>query len=149
VSVRPRLVVCEDGTDYLERFRRFLGEAFDFAPAADLAAARAGCDGAAGILLDLDFRRTRPERLIDERGHPAPAHGEEARRLAAVQGILILRALRADGVRLPALLFADLDDPARAAFLEQTLAPLAIVDSREGLPAIAARLRALAAGAGP
>ena len=58
------------------------------------------------------------------------------------EGILILRALRARGVRLPAFLFADLDDRARVAFLEASLAPLAIVSSREGLPAIAARLRA-------
>jgi hypothetical protein len=44
-------------------------------------------------------------------------------------------------VRLPALLFADLDDPQRAARLEKELAPLQIVSSAEGLPQIAVRLR--------
>jgi hypothetical protein len=52
-----------------------------------------------------------------------------------------LRALRAANIELPALLFADLDDPARARFLEESLAPLAVVPSSEALSSIAARLR--------
>jgi hypothetical protein len=60
-----------------------------------------------------------------------------------MQGILILRALRAAQVTAPALLFADLDDPGRVKFLEQSLAPLSVVPSSEGMGAIAARLRKL------
>jgi hypothetical protein len=59
-----------------------------------------------------------------------------------MQGVLILRALRNGGVAIPALLFVDLDDPQRMAFLERTLAPLEVVSSQEGLPALARRLRA-------
>ena len=147
-AARPRFVVCEDGTEYLDRFRRFLGDAFEFVAAGDFAAALAAAvpDGgaAAGLLLDLDFRRTPPAKLIDEGGAAVPA-GLDAgsrRRLAETQGILILRQLRARGVALPALLFADLDDPDQARFLERTLAPLTIVSSRLGIVEIAALMRA-------
>jgi hypothetical protein len=146
-AARPRFVVCEDGTEYLERFRRFLGDAFEFTAAGDFAAALAAVNGgapaAAGLLLDLDFRRTPPERLVDEAG-PAPP-GLDAgsrRRLAETQGILILRQLRARAVQLPALLFADLDDGEQSRFLERTLAPLTIVSSRLGIVEVAALMRA-------
>jgi hypothetical protein len=147
----PLVVVCEDGDEYLERFRRFLGEELRLVPTRDFASARAACTRPdappLALVLDLDFRRLAPERLVDEQGATAPARpGGEAQRLAQIQGVLILRALRAQAVATPALLFADLDDPARAAFLEKTLAPLTIVRSTEGLGAIAARLRALPAG---
>ena len=61
-DARLRFVVCEDGAEYLERFRRFLGESFDFLPAHDFDEARAAAADADGILLDLDFRRTPAER---------------------------------------------------------------------------------------
>jgi hypothetical protein len=144
MTAKPRFIVCEDGHEYLARFQRFLGASFELLPATDYASARAAAgDATAGILLDLDFRRTPPERLVDGNG-PAPAGmdpGTRAR-VAETQGILILRRLRADGVRLPAILFADLDDPTRAHFLTQTLAPLSIVSSRVGLPEIAALMHA-------
>ena len=77
------------------------------------------------MLLDLDFRRTPAERLVDEQGPaPAPLDAGTRARLAETQGILILRRLRAGGVTLPAVLFADLDDAEQRAFLERTLAPL-------------------------
>src|SRR5581483_12222103 len=104
-------VVCEDGAEYTERFRRFLGSQFRFVRAGHFAEALALADGAVALLLDLDFRRTQPALLVDERGESG------ARSTADVQGILILRALRARGVTLPALLFADLDDAERAARL--------------------------------
>jgi hypothetical protein len=143
---RLRFVVCEDGDEYLTRFRRFLGDAFDFLPARDFAEARVAAGAAQGLLLDLDFRRTPPERLVDERG-PAPASldaGTRAR-LVETQGILILRCLRAAGVALPAVLFADLDDAGQRAFLERTLAPLSVAGSRQGIAEIAALLRAVGA----
>jgi len=144
MTAKPRFIVCEDGREYLDRFQRFLGASFDLVPVSDYAGARAAAgDGVAGILLDLDFRRTPPDRLVNGDG-PAPSGmdpGTRAR-LAETQGILILRRLRAEGVRLPAILFADLDDAAQALFLTETLAPLSIVSSRVGLPEIAARMRA-------
>ena len=133
----PLLIVCEDGTEYTERFQRFLGAEFRFVRAAHFAEALALLPDARALLLDLDFRRTDPALLVDESGAPA------ARSAAEVQGILLLRALRSRGANLPALLFADLDDAARAARLEAELAPLQVVPSSEGLPRIAHRLRAL------
>ena len=142
---RARFLVCEDGDEYLQRFRRFLGEAFEFLPAPDFAAAAAAAPRADGILLDLDFRRTPPERLVDERGPaPAPLDAGTRGRLAETQGILILRRLRAGGVALPAILFADLDE-AQSAFLARTLAPLTVAGSRLGITEIAALLREIGA----
>ena len=140
--MKPRWIVCEDGDEYLSRFRRFLGTEFEFVPAGDLQEVLRAAPGAAGILLDLDFRRTDPARLVDESGAArAQLVAGERTRLAEVQGVLILRALRRRGVRLPALLCADLDDPAQASRLEDELRPLAVVPGSEGVPQIGARLR--------
>ena len=140
-AARMSFIVCEDGAEYTERFRRFLGAQFVFERAGHFAEALALAEAARGILLDLDFRRTPPALLVDERGARA------AGALAEVQGILILRALRARGVELPALLFADLDDGQRAARLEEELAPLRVVPSSTGLPRIAQLLREMESSA--
>lgn len=138
------LIVVEDGTEYVDRFRRFLGAGLRFLRAGCFAEALALLEqereNARGLLLDQDFRRTAPELLVDERGESSP----EA--LAEIQGILILRALRSRGVALPALLFADLDDDARTQRLERELGPLSVIPSTEGLAQIARRLERLATG---
>jgi hypothetical protein len=134
-----KFLVCEDGQEYTERFRRFLGAQFEFVRAAHFAEALAAAGECGALLLDLDFRRTDPAQLVDENGAPAP------RGAAEVQGILILRALRARGVAKPALLFADLDDAERVVRLERELAPLWVVPSGEGLADVARRLRELTA----
>ena len=140
--MRPRWIVCEDGDEYLSRFRRFLGHEFEFVPAGDLQDVLRAAAGAAGLLLDLDFLRADPARLVDETGKArARLPADERRRLAEVQGILILRALRARGIALPSLLCADLDDPAQALRLEEELKPLAVVPGNEGVARIAERLR--------
>jgi hypothetical protein len=141
VTARPLVVVCEDGHEYLERFSRFLGAALELVRADDLPSALAACArGPRALLFDLDFSRLPAERLIDEAGQAGPRPRDESRRLAQMQGILILRALRAAGVGAPALLFADLDDPTRVKFLEATLAPLSVVPSSEGMATIRARV---------
>jgi hypothetical protein len=142
-ETRLRFLVCEDGAEYLQRFRRFLGDSFDFFPAHHFREAHAAAPDADALLLDLDFRRTPPERLVDEQGlAPAPLDAGTRARLAETQGILILRRLRAAGVALPAILFADLDDAGQRDFLARTLAPLTIAGSRMGIAEIAALLRA-------
>ena len=141
----PLVLVAEDGDEYTARFSRLLGHAFRFQRAGSLAEVRAAlaADEARVLMLDLDFRRTPPAHLVDERGEPAPPAASA--RLASVQGILILRALRRDGARVPALLCADLDDPEQEARLVQELSPLEISPSSEGLPELANRLRRLLA----
>ncbi|MFL5313227.1 MAG: hypothetical protein ACJ79H_22565 [Myxococcales bacterium] len=140
--MKPRWIVCEDGDEYLSRFRRFLGQEFEFVPAGDLQDALRASEGASGILLDLDFRRADPARLVDESGTTRArlAAGERSR-LAEMQGVLILRALRGRGSALPALLCADLDDPSQARRLEEELKPLAVVPGSEGVAQIGERLR--------
>jgi hypothetical protein len=143
-SALPRFIVCEDGSEYLDRFKRFLGEDFVFVAARDFESARAAAAFADGLLMDLDFRRTPADRLIDEQGRAAVGIDDDRRRrLSETQGILILRQLRAAGVALPAILFADVDDPERARFLERTLAPLRIGSSHLGIREIGALLQAV------
>jgi hypothetical protein len=140
--MKPRWIVCEDGDEYLSRFQRFLGDEFEFVAAGDLQDVLQALPGAAGLLLDLDFHRADPARLVDESGiaRARLAAGERSR-LAEVQGVLILRALRGRGVGLPALLCADLDDPAQVQRLEAELRPLSVVPGNEGVPRIGERLR--------
>ena len=141
----PLVLIAEDGDEYTARFSRLLGASFRFLRAgsfAEAVEALAAPDGPVQVLvLDLDFRRTPPALLVDERGEPVPA--AESARVAAVEGILLLRALRARGLRVPALLCADLDDPEQARHLCAELAPLEISPSTEGMPDIARRLRGL------
>ena len=140
--MRPRWIVCEDGNEYLSRFRRFLGAEFDFIAAGDFATVLRCAAGAAGIILDLDFRRTDPTLLVDESGTSrAQLPPGERQRLAEMQGVLILRALRRHGVPLRALLCADLDDPAQVRQLEDELRPLEVVAGTESVPTIGERLR--------
>ena len=146
-TVLPLFLVCEDGHEYSERFQRFLGRDFRFlrVPGGRQAEAAIERGSVAGLLVDLDFRRLPPSDLLGEDGPPARAPSpEEGARWSAAQGILILQYLRRRGISLPALLFADVDDPGQAAYLERTLAPLQIVSSREGLKQLGERLREMA-----
>ena len=101
---RPRFVVCEDGSEYLDRFRRFLGDGLRASsPAARLR------DGARRRRRR---RRPAPRSRLPPHARPsawststAPPRaaldaGTRAR-LAETQGILILRQLRAAGVDPP------------------------------------------------
>jgi hypothetical protein len=149
-SAPATFLVCEDGFEYSERFGRLLGHGFRFVRAADCAQALGATGpGIAGLLLDLDFSRTDPAALVDKGGavHPARPEGER-RRLATVQGILILRALRRQGVTLPALLFADLNDGDQTRFLQSTLAPLTVMPSSAGIVSIATALTGMATAPG-
>lgn len=147
--MNPLFLMCEDGDEYTQRFQKFLGGRFRFQRVADGRSARQAlqAEAVAGLLLDLDFRRTPPELLLGETGVPPhPPSPDERARWSASQGILVLQYLRGQGLQVPALLFADLDDREQATFLEGSLAPLSIVSSREGLAQIATRLQALAEG---
>ena len=143
----PLFLVCEDGDEYIQRFERFLGHEFRFLRVGSGAEAQAALSGEpiTGLLLDLDFRRLPASQLLGEGGPPERAPTAEARaRWSAMQGILILQHVRRFGAKLPTLLFADLDDAEQIAYLERSLAPLAVVSSREGLAQLAARLRQMA-----
>jgi hypothetical protein len=136
-AVVRRFLVIEDGREYSDRFGRFLSTEFEFVRATSFVQSLPLLAECAGLLLDLDFRRTERAFLVDEQGKPASPSAAE------IQGILILRALRKQGCKLAALLFADFDDKERIQRLETELAPLRVIDSSESLPTIAQRLRSL------
>ena len=131
-----RFIVCEDGTEYIERFLRFLGDDFDFISAADYPALlellELG-DANSGILLDLDFRRTESTRLVNEHGQsPGRISREALTQYVANQGLFILASLREMGVMQSVLLFADIDSAQRH-YVERIFGPVEVVPSNVGL----------------
>jgi hypothetical protein len=137
-----RWIICEDGTEYWQRFQRFLGVEFALEHVQNgQALLDALATRAAGVILDQDFRRTDAADLLDEQGRTDPARSpEQAAQLIEAQGTLILRALRAAGCQERVLLCADLD-PQQRAFIERTYPPTTVVDSHQGLAQIAALMR--------
>ncbi len=146
-QVRPRFVVCEDGQEYLERFKRFLGNTFEFIPAQDFFALvehTERCAPVAGVLLDLDFRRVDAAHLVNEHGQAIAKFGREARaQYSANQGLFILASLRERCILVPVLLFADIDDPEQQAHLLRKFGPLDLVPSHVGLRELERRLAEL------
>jgi hypothetical protein len=144
---RPRFLVCEDGDEYVQRFVRFLASRFEFVATRshrELREELGSSRPVAGILLDLDFRRTPLADLIDERGRAlVEATTQVQHSLTAQQGICILTALRHQGYRAPALLFADLESPAQTDYLTKRLGPLEVVPSSVGLGELSEKLAAL------
>ncbi|MBN1606832.1 MAG: hypothetical protein JW940_09365 [Polyangiaceae bacterium] len=146
--VRPRFVVCEDGDEYIQRFVRFLASRFEFVATRshhELSDRLGSSQPVAGILLDLDFRRTPLADLIDEKGQAlACAASQVQHNLIAQQGICILAALRREGCPTPAILFADLESPAQNDYLTGRLGPLEVVPSSVGLGELSTKLAELA-----
>ena len=144
---RRRFLVCEDGSEYLERFERFFGAHYDFVRsqcASELVAHLTEHAPVVAVLLDLDFRRTELSKLIDGEGQPlAHASNEERTRLITNQGIAILSHIRRNHDQTPVLLFADITS-AQHAFLEQRFSPLTIVPSHASLRDLQHQLDSLA-----
>jgi len=131
-----RFIVCEDGTEYIERFLRFLGDEFEFIAAADYPALLELLElgeAYSGILLDLDFRRTESARLVNEHGQsPGRISREALTQYVTNQGLFILASLRERGATQSVLLFADIDDAQRH-YVERTFGPVEVVPSHVGL----------------
>ena len=111
---RPRLLVLEDGTEYEEFARLFLGDRFEIVAAHDAKEALALAHAAPfdAMLVDLRFERARSEDLIGD--VPAIARrmfGGDAQRalrwLKDQQGTLILAELRKAGFAQPAVFVHD------------------------------------------
>jgi hypothetical protein len=147
---RSLFLVCEDGTEYIERFERFLGEDFRFVRSASLGELLrdlAQHAPIAGLLLDLDFRRTDDALLVDADGRANNCLSKaESARLAANQGIFILSALRQREIDVSVLLFADIGDAGQRAQLVRKFAPLQLVESHVGLGEVRRRLLELGNG---
>jgi hypothetical protein len=116
--VGKRLLVIEDGTEYVEFARLFLSDAFEVhgVRSAAEALARLHEHGADALLIDLRFDRAREEALVGDLGATAERlfGGDRARALRYLQdqqGTLILAELRAAGHAQPAVFVHDF--PAR------------------------------------
>lgn len=140
-----RLVIIEDGDEYVEFARVFLGDL-------EIEAVRSAADaravlrerGADALLIDLRFDRAPTETLVgDVEGTAARLFGGDAARalryLQDEQGTLILAELRAAGFAQPALFVHDFA-PRRLANLRRMYGD---VDAVPALDAAAIR-RALA-----
>ena len=143
----PRFLVCEDGDEYIQRFARFLASRFEFVATRShrqLSERLVASRPVAGILLDLDFRRTPLSELIDESGRTlASAASQVQYDLTTQQGICILAALRREGCAIPAILFADIESPTQTDYLAKRLGPLEVVPSSVGLGELSEKLAGL------
>ncbi len=149
-----RVLVVEDGFEYVEAFHRF-------APGVEWT--RAGTGGAAlrmveeqrfdALFMDMCFDRAPPDALLGDLAAVAGSFGGDQsrglRHLQAHQGLYILRALRDAGVRLPALISYDFSsEPRRWRRVHAEHRPVDYVCDAEGPVAMAEKLRRLRDGVG-
>jgi hypothetical protein len=144
-----RLLVIEDGREYVEFARLFLGDVFEVGAALSAAEALASLsgDGADALLIDLRFDRATPETLLGDVAVTAERlfAGDQARALRYLQdqqGTLILAALRQAGHTQPAVFIHDFP-PRRLANLRRLYGEVAAVPSFD-----AAAIRAALGAAG-
>lgn len=104
MSEKRRLLVVEDGHEYAEFARLFLGDVYDISAAHSAEGALAILDstGADVLLVDLRFDRAAPEGLVGDVDETARRlfGGDRARALRHLQdqqGALVLGALRTKG----------------------------------------------------
>jgi len=114
VTEKRRLLVIEDGHEYAEFARLFLGDVYEIeaAHSADSALALLDAHGADVLLVDLRFDRVAPEGLVGDVDETARRlfGGDRARALRHLQdqqGALVLGALRAKGHRQRAVFVHD------------------------------------------
>ncbi len=143
------LLVIEDGDEYEEFARLFLGDRYEIVTAHSAAEALAAASARAvdAMLIDLRFERARDEDLIgDVPGTAARLFagdlGRAARWLKEQQGTLILSALRDAGHAQPAVFVHDFP-PRRVANLQKLYGRVGAVPSFDAA-AIARELERLA-----
>lgn len=137
MSERPRVLVVEDGHEYIETYGRYLGEEFDFVRAGDgqTALSMLASDDWHAVFLDMRFDRA--ERLLgDLDALELRFHGdrERAKRfLEDNQGTYIAAAIRDAGYRHPLLFSYDFDsEPRRFSHLVERYAPVAYIGDTAG-----------------
>ncbi|MFT5683691.1 MAG: CheY-like chemotaxis protein [Myxococcota bacterium] len=124
-----RVLVVEDGFEYIHNLTRFLGEDFAFERAGDGHAALKMLSGGGFSAIFLDMKFDRAEKLL---GDLTQLHrrfaGDESRAkrfLENNQGTYVLAAIREAGVSLPVVFSYDFDsEPRRFRNLHRRYAPL-------------------------
>ena len=126
------ILIVEDGTEYTDRARRWMGDGFEFTRAGSgseaLEALPQG-NNIALIWMDMDFRRCPESELLGwERIDTGRFGGDRERVLQHLwehQGVYILEALRLKGWRGPVVFSHDFtDSPKRWKHLCQRYGPL-------------------------
>jgi CheY-like chemotaxis protein len=148
-----RILVIEDGTEYIESLRRFLGEGFEWVRAGS---GPQGLELLAGgqfeaVFLDMRFDRAPEGELLGDLASVADRfNGDplQARRfLEDHQGNFVLVALREAGHDIPVLLSYDFDcEPRRWQRLSSRYGPVDFLPDNASPSDISARLLALVAG---
>ncbi len=124
-----RVLVVEDGFEYIHNLTRFLGSDFAFERAGDGFAALEMLSGGGFSAIFLDMKFDRAEKLL---GDLSQLHrrfaGDESRArrfLENNQGTYVLAAIRDAGVSLPVVFSYDFDsEPRRFRNLHRRYAPL-------------------------
>ena len=130
-EARPRVLVVEDGHEYITTLSRYLGTAFDFERVGDGHAALARLAEAAWdvVFLDMRFDRTPAGQLLGDLAVTADRFNGDAHRatrfLEEHQGTYVLAALREAGCGLPVVMSYDFDsEPRRWTHLERRYRPI-------------------------
>lgn len=147
---RPRILVIEDGSEYVLNLHRFLGEDFEFVRAGDGQEALGQLARGVYDAIFLDMKFDRAPRLLgdlDSLVDRFVGDQERARRfLEDNQGAYVLAALREAGHAQPVLFSYDFDgEPRRYRNLEGRYGPLAYLSDTADPTQIRAALRSLLA----
>jgi len=141
----PRVLVVEDGHEYIDNLRQFLGAHFDFVRAGDgpEALALISSGGTSAIFLDMKFDRS--ERLLGDREALVQRFAGDTTRARSFlennQGTYIMAALREAGCTLPAVFSYDFDsEPRRFQNLLRRYGPLLYLNDAAGPADIRAAL---------
>ena len=149
-----RVLVIEDGEEYIRTLTRFCADVFDFTRAGDGPAALALLDAALElqpfdrVFLDMRFDRVSPAVLLGDIGTTAERFNGDPNRarqfLEDNQGAYVLAALRAAGHTLPVVFSHDFDaEPKRWASIERMYAPVRYLPDNASADAIRAALLGL------
>jgi CheY-like chemotaxis protein len=137
VSELPRVLVVEDGHEYIQTLSKYLGSEFEFSRAGNgfEAIELLSAELWHGVFMDMRFDRA--DRLMgDMAALTSRFHGdsERARRyLENQQGTYIAAAIRTAGFGQPLLFSYDFSgEPTRLAHLQQQYGPLAYLPDTAG-----------------
>ncbi len=137
MAQRPRILLVEDGHEYIQTYDRYLGEEFEFVRAGDGETALALLNDEDWHAVFLDMRFDRAEHLLgDLDALEIRFHGDRARAkrfLEDNQGTYIAAAIRGAGYRHPLLFSYDFDsEPRRFNHIQAQYAPVSYIGDTAG-----------------
>ncbi len=148
---RVRVLVVEDGEEYIRNLQRFLSQEFLLQRAGDGAAALAALrpGGFDVVFLDMRFDRVPAQALLGDLQGTADRFNGDLQRarqfLEENQGTYILAALRAEGFAIPVVFSRDFSgEPRRWDNLARRYGPLDFLPDNAGPEQVSACLRSWA-----